>query len=152
MGVQGSEQSILINGRTKLARCIAVQTEVSFITLYRDQPTFGDIDRELRRQGFIPHRFAAVKNCSISPTTRAGEPRNPFHQLLEADIVYIRDIIHPEAMDNEQIVKLAVLAHLVFDSPDLAVRCLLELQRRKAVEPNAIERFFGLPSKSLISF
>jgi FkbM family methyltransferase len=142
MDVQGSELSILINGRTKLARCVAVQTEVSFITLYKNQPTFGDVDRELRRQGFIPHRFSNIKNWLIAPTIRPGEAPYPFHQLLEADIIYIRDIIHPEAMDSEQIAKLAVLAHLVFDSPDLAVRCLLELQRRKAVEPNAIERYF----------
>ena len=141
MDVQGSELSILINGRTKLARCIAVETEVSFITLYKNQPTFGDIDRELRRQGLIPHRFTAIKKWSISPTIRSGEPPYPFHQLLEADIVYIRDIIHPEAIDNEQIAKLAVLGHLVFDSPDLTVRCLLELQQRKAVEPNAADRY-----------
>jgi FkbM family methyltransferase len=147
MDVQGSELSILINGRTKLARCVAVQTEVSFITLYKNQPTFGDVDRELRGQGLIPHRFSAIKNCLISPTIRAAEPRNPFHQLLEADIVYIRDIIHPGTMDNEQIAKLAVLAHLVFNSPDLAVRCLLELQRREAVEPNAIQRFFDCPAR-----
>jgi FkbM family methyltransferase len=147
MDVQGSELSILINGRTKLALCVAVQTEVSFITLYKNQPTFAEIDKELRRQGLIPHRFIAIKNWPISPTIRAGEPKYPFHQLLEADIVYIRDIIHPEAMDNEQIVKLAALAHWVFGSPDLTVRCLLELRRRKAVEPNAIERYIKCLAK-----
>jgi hypothetical protein len=91
----------------------------------------------LRRQGFIPHRFANIKNWAISPTIRAGEPRYPFHQLLEADIVYVRDIIHPDSMDDQQIAKLAAIAHYVYGSPDLAARCLLELQKRSAVPANA---------------
>ncbi|HEX5958699.1 MAG TPA: FkbM family methyltransferase [Hyphomicrobiaceae bacterium] len=148
MDVQGSELSILSNGRRKLAQCVAVQTEISFITLYKNQPTFGDIDRELRSQGLIPHRFMDVKNWSISPTIRAGEPRFPFHQLLEGDIVYIRDIIHPEPMSNEQIAKLALIGHLVYGSPDLAARCIIELQRRKAVEPNTTIRYYELLARA----
>ena len=31
------------------------------MTLYKNQPTMGEIDIELRRQGFIPHCFAAEK-------------------------------------------------------------------------------------------
>src|SRR5262245_39692897 len=147
MDVQGSELSILTHGRQKLAHCVAIQTEISFITLYKDQPTFGDIDRELRQQGLIPHRFMAIKNWSISPTIRAGEPRFPFHQLLEADIVYIRDIIHPEGMSNEQIAKLAAIAHFVFASPDLTARCIIELQKRKAVEPNSTVRYYEFLAK-----
>ncbi|MFZ1102859.1 MAG: hypothetical protein WAN86_08495, partial [Hyphomicrobiaceae bacterium] len=65
-----------------------------------------------------------------------------FHQLLEADIVYIRDIIHPEPMSNEQLAKLAVIGHFVFGSPDLTTRCIIELQKRKAVEPDATVRYY----------
>jgi hypothetical protein len=117
---------------------------VSFITLYKNQPTFGDIDRELRRQGFIPHRFTDVKCWSISPTIRAGQPRYPFNQLLEADLVYVRDIIHPDGMADDQVAKLAVIAHSVYQSPDLAARCVLELQRRKAVENGALVRYYEM--------
>ena len=75
MDVQGSELPILTHGRQKLANAVAVQTEISFITLYKGQPTFADIDRELRLQGMIPHRFTNIKNWSIAPTIRAGDPR-----------------------------------------------------------------------------
>jgi hypothetical protein len=44
---QGSELMIFVHGRNKLRDCVAIQTEISFITLYRQQPTFADIDREL---------------------------------------------------------------------------------------------------------
>ncbi len=141
MDVQGSELMILANGRKKLADCVAVQTEISFITLYKDQPTFGDIDRELRSQGFIPHRFTEVKRWSIAPVVRGNEPRLPFNQLLEGDIVYVRDIIRPSTMSDHQLAKLAVIAQIVYNSPDLVGRCIIELQKRKACAPSLLERY-----------
>jgi len=143
MDVQGSELSILTNGRRKLADAVAVQLEISFIPLYKDQPTFGDIDLEMRRQGLIPHRFTNVKNWSISPTTRGGNPRSPFHQLLEADIVYVADVIHPDGLTDAQLAKLGLVAHFCYDSPDLAARCLEELAGRGTVDATSRERYYA---------
>lgn len=132
MDVQGAELMVLQGGRTKLRETIAVQLEVSFVPLYRDQPPFGTLDLELRQQGFIPHRFVDVKRWSISPAIMGGDPRVPLNQLLEADIVYIRDPMH-DALSDDQLRKLAVVAHL-YKSPDLAARCLTDLEKRGAVE------------------
>jgi FkbM family methyltransferase len=55
--IQGDELDVFQNGRSKLAKTVLIPTEVSFIPLYEDQPTFSDIDIELRAQGFIPHFF-----------------------------------------------------------------------------------------------
>ena len=41
------------NGKAKLAETVAIQTEVSFMTWYQNQPPFGEFDSELRRQGFV---------------------------------------------------------------------------------------------------
>lgn len=142
MDVQGSELPILMNGREKLGDAVAVQLEISFIPLYKDQPTFGEIDLEMRAQGLVPHRFTHVKNWSISPTTRAGDPRAPFHQLLEADIVYICDIIHPEGVADAQLAKLGLIAHFCYDSPDLAARCLEELAGRGTVDPRSRVQYY----------
>jgi hypothetical protein len=38
---------------------VAIGTEISFVTLYQDQPGMGDVDLELRSQGFL-HCFAAI--------------------------------------------------------------------------------------------
>jgi hypothetical protein len=65
--IQGGELSVLRNGAAKLAEAVMIQTEVSFVTLYRGQPPFGEIDAELRRQGFLPHCFAEVKDWPIAP-------------------------------------------------------------------------------------
>jgi FkbM family methyltransferase len=141
MDVQGSELSILQNGRKKLSKCVATQIEISFIPLYKNQPPFGLLDTELRSQGFIPHRFMDIKRWPITPTVRNNDPRQPFNQLLEGDIVYIRDIIHPANLSDEQLKKLAAIAHYVFNSPDLEARCIIELQNRSVLKGNSVEAY-----------
>ena len=141
--VQGSELMILENGRKKLADCVALQTEVSFVALYKNQPTFGDIDRELRSQGMIPHCFAEFKRWPIAPFVLDGNPRLPLNQMLEGDIIYMRDIIRAATMTDAQLAKLAIIAHFICNSPDLATRCLLELEGRKACQPDTAKRYVG---------
>ena len=128
--IQGAELMVFQHGRERLRNAVAVQTEVSFVPLYRDQPTFGDVDRELRSQGFVPHSMPALKQWAIAPTVFNGDFRNPGNQLLEADFVYVRDLAHPESMSSEQLSHLAMIAFHIYGSVDLAVFCVIELQRR----------------------
>jgi FkbM family methyltransferase len=141
MDVQGSELAVLQHGRQKLSKCVAIQLEISFVTLYKKQPPFGELDIELRSQGFIPHRFMDVKLWSISPTIRNNTPQMPFNQLLEGDIVYIRDIIHKSTLTDLQIKKLAAIAHFALNSPDLAARCIIDLQKRNAVPEDSVQKY-----------
>ncbi len=139
--VQGAELDVFRGGAAKLAGAVAVQTEVSFITLYEKQPAFGEVDMELRRQGFIPHCIPAVKLWPIAPCVVNGDPRQALNQLLEADIVYVRDFFRPEQMDDEQLKHLALIAHHCYKSFDLALRCVMHLEQRHAVESGAQERY-----------
>src|SRR5258708_14755922 len=68
--IQGSELSVFKSGRMRLAKAVAIQTEVSFVPLYKNQPVFGDIDLELRSLCFIPHMFAAINKKMIPPIIR----------------------------------------------------------------------------------
>src|SRR3954451_13935580 len=79
MDVQGSELEVLRGGTVKLSQAVVVQTEISFVPLYKEQPVFGDIDLELRSQGFIPHCFAAVKYWPIAPGVIDNDPRKPLN-------------------------------------------------------------------------
>lgn len=141
--VQGSELAVFRGGTARLAETVAIQTEIPFVTLYKDQPTLGDIDSELRGQGFIPHGFREIKLWPISPCV---DPRQPINQLLEADMVYVRDFIHAEKMSDEQLKHLALIAHYCYRSFDLALRCLQLLERRKAVEAGAPQGYLNLLS------
>ena len=54
--IQGAELLIFKSG---LKKAVVIQTKLSFMTLYKDQLAWGEI--ELRAQGFVPYCFTAVK-------------------------------------------------------------------------------------------
>ncbi len=83
-----------------------------------------------------------VKRWSIAPTITGNDPRVAMNQLLESDIVYIRDLTRPDGFSDLQLKKLAAIAQL-YRSPDLAVRCLTELQKRGVVEDGDILRYLA---------
>ncbi len=128
--IQGGELDVFHTGRNKLSNAVAIQTEISFITLYKDQPTMGDVDQELRNQGFIPHCFAAIKNRPIAPCVVNNNPRQALNQVIEADLVYVRDYFSAELMSAEQLKHLAMLSHYLYKSYDLTLRCLVLLEQR----------------------
>ncbi len=57
--IQGAELLIFKSGLEKLKKAVVIQTKISFMTLYKDQLAWGEI--ELRAQGFVPYCFTAVK-------------------------------------------------------------------------------------------
>jgi FkbM family methyltransferase len=141
MDIQGSELSVLKNGRRTLKECVAIQLEVSWICLYEDQPSFGDIDVWMRLNGFLPHCFLDVKRWSIAPTIKDGNFRIPFNQLLESDIVYVKNPLKLAAFTENQLKKLALISHYCFASIDLCVRLVLELSSRGLLPADAHHRY-----------
>jgi hypothetical protein len=121
-----------------------VQTEVSFIPLYKDQPVFWQIDKEMRALGFIPHAFDAVKRWPLVPYSDPVHQRKPLNQLLEADIVYVRDFIRPQDMSDEQIKQLALIAQHVYASYDLVMRCLSILVDRDSLDAAVLDEYVRL--------
>lgn len=136
--VQGSELDVFEGAQKHLQHAVAIQTETSFIALYEDQPTFGALDQALRQMGFVPHCFAAVKKCPIAPLNVQGEG---VHQLLEADVVYVKDFIEPIIMNDEQLKQLCLLMHHCYRSFDLSARCIDILQQRASLPKDALQRY-----------
>lgn len=130
--IQGSELSVFAHGRDRLAKAVAIQTEVSFIPLYKNQPVFGDIDLALRGLGFVPHMFAAINKKMIAPMM-GPNPAAAINQVVEADMVYVRDFLKADAMSSEQLKHLAIIAHYCYGSIDLAANCIHHLESRGAV-------------------
>jgi FkbM family methyltransferase len=141
--IQGSELSVFKNGRLRLANAVAIQTEVSFVPLYKNQPVFGDIDLELRSLGFIPHMFAAINKKMIAPMMGPNAAA-ALNQIVEADIVYVRDFTKADTMASEQLKHLAMIAHHCYGSFDLAVNCIHHLAARRAVHPDSKNRYLRL--------
>jgi len=141
--VQGAELLVFKGGREYLKRAVAVHTEVCFLSLYKDQPLFGEIDLELRGLGMIPHHIDHIFRRTILPVYDASHPNSALNQVIFADVVYIRDFTKAEAMDDEQLKHLALIAHHCYGSFDLVVHCLYRLAERKAVVPNAVDLFMN---------
>jgi FkbM family methyltransferase len=142
--IQGGELAVFVHGREKLKHAVVIQTEVQFVDLYEGQPSFGELDQELRAQGFIPHAFAALKKWPIAPLQFGGNPTQALNQLLEADIVYVRDFVHAERMASDQLKHLALIAHACYGSFDLAGRCVALLAERGALPAGALQRYVEL--------
>ncbi|WP_372785513.1 FkbM family methyltransferase [Phenylobacterium sp.] len=142
MDIQGAELQVLTHGETRLAGCAMIQLEVSFIPLYEGQPTFGEIDGWMRAHGFIPHCFTEVKRWSISPVRRNSNDRQPFNQLLEADAVYMRNVIDPE-LDPNLLKKIALLAHHGYRSVDLTGHILTVLEGRGLLAGGSFTRYLA---------
>ncbi len=145
--IQGGELAVFQGGVDRLSRTVAIQVEVSFVALYKNQPCLGTIDLELRSKGFIPHCLAELKKWPIAPCVVNGDSRRPLNQLLEADFVYVRDFSRPESMSNEQLKHLALVAQYCYGSVDLALRCIMLLVQRNALEANAMDRYLTLASR-----
>lgn len=141
--IQGGELAVFRHGRNKLSKAVAVQTEVSFVPLYEKQPVFGDIDHELRGLGFIPHTFTSINKRMIAPML-GPDPAAAINQLVEADVVYVRNFIEAEAMDSEQLKHLALIAHHCYGSFDLALNCIHHLAARGAIPPDGKNSYVGL--------
>lgn len=141
---QGSELSVFQNGQQKLAEAVAIQTEVSFITWYQNQPSFGEVDLELRRQGFIPHCLTELRGRPIGDFEVGDDALPQVNQLTEADIVYVRDFIHPDVVTDEQLKHLGLIAHHCYGSFDLAFRCVQLLEERHVVEAESSQRYLSL--------
>ena len=138
---QGAELTILSNARKKLAETVAVQVEVSFVPLYEQQPTIGMLDQMLREIGFIPHCFVDLKRWPISPAVIKGDSRTSLNQLLEADLVYVRDFRQFESMTAGQWKHLALIAHHCYGSFDLALRAMTMLAKAGIVSADGPELY-----------
>jgi FkbM family methyltransferase len=126
--VQGSELLIFQNGRKLLSRAVAIQTEVSFLPIYHGQPAHGEIDVELRTLGFLPHRYIHAKTFAMVGYAEFSR------QLIDGDVLYLRDFTRPDLMDDDQLEQLAAICRHCYDAPDSARHCLrvLEARHRRA--------------------
>jgi len=145
--VQGSELSVFRHGRTRLAQAVVIQSEISFVPLYKDEPVFGDIDLALRSLGFVPHMFDKISKRMILPLHFSDNLYGSINQLLEADIVYVRDFTQADKMSDEQLKHLALIAHHCYSSYDLAARSVHVLAGRGKIAADGLAQYLAILGK-----
>ncbi|WP_201321197.1 FkbM family methyltransferase [Pseudanabaena sp. lw0831] len=123
--VQGADLDVL-EGANKILNSgtLAIQVEVIFSHLYKNQPLFADVDTFLRKNDFtlfdLTRAYGLRARSPIRSTVRAG-------QLLWGDAYYFRDLIR-EDMDGhlkspDRMLKLACIADIL-NFPDYALEIL----------------------------
>lgn len=143
--VQGAELMVFTGGRERLRATTSIQVEVNFHRLYVDQPTFADIDVELRRQGFVPQHVVASKTWPLAPVQWADRtpPVDEGHarQLVEADMLYVHDLARLDALDSEQLRHLALVSDVVYAQRGVALLAVRELIRRGDLPDTSESRY-----------
>lgn len=125
LDVQGAELDILSHGRETLKQVSIIQTEVSFLPIYEDQPLFADVDTFLREQGFVLHTMLSFGSRMIKPLVCVENHCAGLKQMLWSDVIYIKPF-GPSLMseDPTTLLKRAILFHELFQSYDFAARAL----------------------------
>lgn len=147
--VQGAELMIFENAPRVLSEAVLIQTEVEFVPLYKDQPLFADVDRQLRASGFQLHTFLGFGQRAFKPLVKNKQPHLGFRQLLWSDAVYARDFMRLELLSVAKLQKLALLLHDLYESLDLC-HLVLEEHDRKSGEARAaryLQRLTGAAPK-----
>ncbi|MFG1377747.1 FkbM family methyltransferase, partial [Xanthobacter autotrophicus] len=143
MDLQGGELAVIETAGALLDQAVCVQAEVSLIPLYKGQPAFGAVDLALRARGFVPHMLAAMSRRMILPAQRPDRFA-AINQIVEADAVYVRNFMAPDAMSAEQLKQLALVAHHIYRSYDLALNCVDHLAARGVVPADAATRYLAM--------
>lgn len=141
MDIQGAELTVLNNSEKKLKNCIALQLETSFICLYENQPSFGEVDSWLRSKGYLPHTFVGVKKWSIKPTIFGNNFRIPGNQLLETDLIYIKNPLDLQHFETEQLKNLILVGHYCYKSYDLVCHLIIELEKRNQLPKDSFRNY-----------
>lgn len=130
MDVQGAEKEILEGGTERLSDALAVVTEVRFYQIYKDEPTFADLDHTLHSMGFRLHKFLFTKSVMLPHQHEAKTVRKSLtSQLLDGDAVYLRDV-DLGSLTDDNLAHLALIADSMADAPDLALGCMDVLAAR----------------------
>jgi FkbM family methyltransferase len=131
--VQGAELMAFKGAEKLLENVLLIQSEVEFQELYENQPLFADVDIYLRSRNFLFTNFVGFGTRCIKPMIMNNDV-NKGTQMIWSDVLYTKNWRDPDIFTNDKLVKLAVLAHDIYDLSDLAYYALKSLDARKGSE------------------
>lgn len=131
---QGAEKLVFENAARVLREATIIQTEVSFVELYKGMPLFADIDRVLRAAGFQWHFLMGAGQRAFPPVLNQKHIQSAFKQQLWGDVVYVRDWMQFAQFQPRKLVKLGVVLDQLYGSYDLAHKAFAEADRQEGTD------------------
>ena len=149
--IQGAELMVFQHAQDRLADTLVIQSEVEFLPMYQNQPLFSDVDRFLRGQGFVLHRFFPEVSRVIQPLVVDNNIYAGLSQIVWADAIFVRDFTRPDRLSDRQLLNMAAILHECYRSFDLVLRLLIELDRRteRKLASGYLSKLTGSASKGL---
>ncbi len=121
--VQGATLDVLRGGEATIRGALVVQCEVEFVPLYEGEPLFAEVDLEMRRLGYLFHKFSGLATRTFAPL-RMRPDAPPHGQVLWTDAVYVRSFLDLASSTPEDLLKLAIILERVYGSRDMALYAL----------------------------
>lgn len=136
--VEGGEVQVFKGAREKLSRAVAVISEVAFLPLNEGQPLLDVQMKTLRGHGFDLHKFVSMSAFSVRGGLASKlHVKRHGNQMLNGDAAFLRSLLTPDNISNEQLKHIAILCDGVLESFDFAIRCLDILIARGVITPDA---------------
>ena len=146
---QGSELDILKNFEKKIKEVLIIESEVEFVELYKDQPLFFDMQNFLSKNGFVLHKLIDIGGRPFRPWTVNNNPAIPISQLLWADAIFVRDFSKLDKFSDEDLLKISLFLHEIYNSYDLCYYFLREYDQRNKLKLSEIYRKYINSEKKL---
>tara|TARA_X000000368_G_scaffold390099_1_gene353049 strand:- start:688 stop:1545 length:858 start_codon:yes stop_codon:yes gene_type:complete len=128
--VQGAELEIFKGGINSLKDVLKIICEVEFVSIYENQPLFGDESKFLKQYDFMFNKFLNLSGRSLKPLIANKDP-NIASQHMWSDAVFVYHIEKINELSDEKLLKLCLLSS-VYNSIDLAFFCLSIYDKRNS--------------------
>jgi FkbM family methyltransferase len=150
--VQGGELDVVQGGVAKLSDAQAIIVELRYYQLYEGEPTMGDLDNELRKQGFKLHRFLPMSKVGLSKKYCSKlHPKRSKSQLIDGDAVYIRSMEDLSTWSDEALKRMALMAACVWYSHDMVLMILEELETRGVITGKVAKTYLKFMPEEMLA-
>lgn len=151
LNTQGAELQVCKGARNKLSDAVVVVQRIRFHPLFENEPIQGEVEVALRQNGFQLHKIMFQKGGMILSSEEAGlSHAQNSNQIMTGTGVFVRSLDSIEIFTNEQLKYLAIAATSIFDSYDLALFCLDQLAKRKAIPVELSAKYIAaLPPEAI---
>lgn len=129
--IQGGELLAFENGLEKLSDCLVIQSEVEFLSMYKNQPLFSEVEMFLRDQNLLFHRFFPLTSRIVKPLILDSNTFGGLSQAMYADAVFVRNFMELSKIKTHKLLKMATILHDVYCSFDIVLRILMEYDLRQ---------------------